>query len=254
MVVGASGEVDVTTWDLSSLSVLPPAGSHDDFTITVVATASEVNSTSEADSQATIDVVVHENKPTVTQSDVNVVDEDHSAIGNVLTDIDGRDSDEDNLLSVEYFSINNVSYPAGASVTLSEGTFVMQANGAYEFTPNANWSGQLPVITYTTNTGASDTLSIQVVPVADAPQVSMTIGEMEVVNVATEQTDDGRYETSQDKTIPVSVSVELTDIDSSESLGSQIVVTGIPAGVEVYVNDSLIVSQPNGSYLSLIHI
>ena len=248
-IIGASGEVDVTTWDLSSLSVLPPAGSHDDFTITVVATASEVNSTSEADSQATIDVVVHENKPTVTQSDVNVVDEDHSAIGNVLTDIDGRDSDEDNLLSVEHFSINNVSYPAGGSVTLSEGTFVMQANGAYEFTPNANWSGQLPVITYTTNTGASDTLSIQVVPVADAPQVSMTIGEMEVVNVATEQTDDGRYETSQDKTIPVSVSVELTDIDSSESLGSQIVVTGIPAGVEVYVNDSLIVSQPNGSYL-----
>ncbi|ARC92094.1 hypothetical protein B6A42_08300 [Vibrio coralliilyticus] len=249
VIIGASGEVDVTTWDLSSLSVLPPAGSHDDFTITVVATASEVNSTSEADSQATIDVVVHENKPTVTQSDVNVVDEDHSAIGNVLTDIDGRDSDEDNLLSVEHFSINNVSYPAGGSVTLSEGTFVMQANGAYEFTPNANWSGQLPVITYTTNTGASDTLSIQVVPVADAPQVSMTIGEMEVVNVATEQTDDGRYETSQDKTIPVSVSVELTDIDSSESLGSQIVVTGIPAGVEVYVNDSLIVSQPNGSYL-----
>ncbi|WFB46785.1 Ig-like domain-containing protein [Vibrio coralliilyticus] len=249
VIVGASGEVDVTTWDLSSLSVLPPAGSHDDFTITVVATASEVNSTSEADSQATIDVVVHENKPTVTQSDVNVVDEDHSANGNVLTDIDGRDSDEDNILSVEHFSINNVSYPAGGSVTLSEGTFVMQANGAYEFTPNANWSGQLPVITYTTNTGASDTLSIQVVPVADAPQVSMTIGEMEVVNVATEQTDDGRYETSQDKTIPVSVSVELTDIDSSESLGSQIVVTGIPAGVEVYVNDSLIVSQPNGSYL-----
>ncbi|NOJ25864.1 VWA domain-containing protein, partial [Vibrio coralliilyticus] len=249
VVVGASGEVDVTTWDLSSLSVLPPAGSHDDFTITVVATASEVNSTSEADSQATIDVVVHENKPTVTQSDANVVYEDHSAIGNVLTDIDGRDSDEDNILSVEHFSINNVSYPAGGSVTLSEGTFVMQANGAYEFTPNANWSGQLPVITYTTNTGASDTLSIQVVPVADAPQVSMIIGEMEVVNVATEQTDDGRYETSQDKTIPVSVSVELTDIDSSESLGSQIVVTGIPAGVEVYVNDSLIVSQPNGSYL-----
>ncbi|MCG9597400.1 Ig-like domain-containing protein [Vibrio sp. Isolate25] len=249
VVVGDSGEVDVTTWDLSSLSVLPPAGSHDDFTITVVATASEVNSTSEADSQATIDVVVHENKPTVTQSDVNVVDEDHSAIGNVLTDIEGRDSDEDNILSVEHFSINNVSYPAGGSVTLSEGTFVMQANGAYEFTPNANWSGQLPVITYTTNTGASDTLSIQVVPVADAPQVSMTIGEMEVVNVATEQTDDGRYETSQDKTIPVSVSVELTDVDSSESLGSQIVVTGIPAGVEVYVNDSLIVSQPNGSYL-----
>ncbi|MEI8636726.1 Ig-like domain-containing protein [Vibrio coralliilyticus] len=249
VVVGASGEVDVTTWDLSSLSVLPPAGSHDDFTITVVATASEVNSTSEADSRATIDVVVHENKPTVTQPDVNVVDEDRSAIGNVLTDIDGRDSDEDNILSVEHFSINNVSYPAGSSVTLSEGTFVMQADGGYEFTPNANWSGQLPVITYTTNTGASDTLSIQVVPVADAPQVSMTIGEMEVVNVATEQMEDGRYETSQDKTIPVNVAVALVDADGSEALGTEVVVTGIPTGVEVYVNDSLVSSQPNGSYL-----
>ncbi|MEL4337467.1 Ig-like domain-containing protein, partial [Shewanella xiamenensis] len=34
-------------------------------------------------------------------------------------------------------------------------------------TPNANWNGQVPVITYTTNTGSTATLTIEVTPEND---------------------------------------------------------------------------------------
>ncbi|WHF55300.1 cadherin-like domain-containing protein [Shewanella xiamenensis] len=35
---------------------------------------------------------------------------------------------------------------------LTGGTLVLNSNGSYSFTPNANWNGAVPVITYTTNT------------------------------------------------------------------------------------------------------
>ncbi|MEN4054163.1 Ig-like domain-containing protein, partial [Sulfurimonas sp. NWX79] len=43
--------------------------------------------------------------------------------------------------------------------------------GSYTFTPDANWNGAVPTATYTTNTGASDTLDITVTPVDDAPTI-----------------------------------------------------------------------------------
>ncbi|WHF55303.1 cadherin-like domain-containing protein [Shewanella xiamenensis] len=47
---------------------------------------------------------------------------------------------------------------------LTGGTLVLNSNGSYSFTPNANWNGAVPVITYTTNTGAIATLTITVTP------------------------------------------------------------------------------------------
>ncbi|WP_152619208.1 Ig-like domain-containing protein, partial [Shewanella sp. cp20] len=44
---------------------------------------------------------------------------------------------------------------------------VINADGSYTFTPNDNWNGSVPVITYTTNTGESATLTITVTPVDD---------------------------------------------------------------------------------------
>jgi hypothetical protein len=50
---------------------------------------------------------------------------------------------------------------------------VVAANGAYTFTPNANWNGTVPTITYSVSDGnggtASSTLAITVTPVNDSP-------------------------------------------------------------------------------------
>ncbi|MEH6465865.1 MAG: hypothetical protein V7771_18440, partial [Shewanella psychromarinicola] len=107
--------------------------------------------------------------------DENVVNEDTLATGNVLT----NDFEPDNLLSVTSFTIagSNTVHTAGANVVVLEnGTLQLLANGDYTFIPNANWSGDVPLITYTTNTGSKTTLTIDVTAVADAPNLGIENG------------------------------------------------------------------------------
>ncbi|WP_415641129.1 Ig-like domain-containing protein, partial [Shewanella loihica] len=92
------------------------------------------------------------------------VPEDTVASGNVLD----NDSDVDDELSVVSFEVNGNSYTAGSSVVLDGGTLVLNADGSYSFTPNADWNGYVPEVTYTTNTGATAILTIYVDPVDDA--------------------------------------------------------------------------------------
>ncbi|PWF63100.1 hypothetical protein CBX96_11420, partial [Shewanella sp. BC20] len=103
--------------------------------------------------------------PSVLANDSNTVPEDTVAAGNVLD----NDSDIDNTLSVVSYSVNGQTIAAGTAVTLEGGSLLINADGSYTFTPNANWNGQVPVITYTTNTGSTATLTIEVTPVNDAP-------------------------------------------------------------------------------------
>ncbi|PAR25885.1 choice-of-anchor K domain-containing protein [Vibrio metoecus] len=109
---------------------------------------------------------------TVTQPDHKSISEDTIATGNVLA----NDSDIDSTLSVTSFHVECVNgvYTAGnTTYQLAEGTLVLKANGDYTFDPKDNWSGSLPEITYTTNTGATGTLNINVEAVADAPNLTI---------------------------------------------------------------------------------
>ncbi|HBC3478344.1 TPA: choice-of-anchor K domain-containing protein [Vibrio cholerae] len=109
---------------------------------------------------------------TVTQPDHKSIAEDTIATGNVLA----NDSDIDSALSVTSFHVEGVNgvYTAGNTMyQLAEGTLVLKANGDYTFDPKDNWSGSLPKITYTTNTGATGTLNIHVEAVADAPNLTI---------------------------------------------------------------------------------
>ncbi|MFH0287258.1 tandem-95 repeat protein [Vibrio owensii] len=166
--------LDVTGWSLDSLTVTPPAGSHDDFTIAVTATSTESSNGDTEDSHATINVVVHENLATNTTSDVGITNEDSSLQGNVLL----NDTDGDNVLLVDHITVNNTDYAVGETVSLDSGSLVVNQDGSYKFEPVEHWSGDVPSITYTTNTGATETLDIEVVAVADAPKVTISVGEL----------------------------------------------------------------------------
>ncbi|GIU03162.1 retention module-containing protein [Shewanella morhuae] len=108
--------------------------------------------------------------PSILNNDSNIIDEDTIASGNVLD----NDSDVDSILSVVNFEINGTTYAAGTEVALESGSLVLNADGSYTFTPNENWNGQVPTITYTTNTGSSATLTINITPVADGgPSVTI---------------------------------------------------------------------------------
>ena len=110
--------------------------------------------------------VVLINDPTVVVADTNTIQEDEVATGNVLA----NDSDTDNVLSVASFVVDGVVYSAGNTATLNGiGTIIINPDGSYVFTPVENWNGAMPQVTYTTNTGASETLDITVNPVNDPP-------------------------------------------------------------------------------------
>ncbi|OZS54267.1 hypothetical protein BST55_02795 [Vibrio vulnificus] len=174
---GESSEYSVTGWDLDNIFVLPPSGSSDDFTIHIDAISSEKDSNSSAHKSTQIDVNVHENAPTNAINDRAVTQEDIKVSGNVLD----NDSDDDNVLSVVTVEVNNQVYGAGEVVQLAEGKLVVNSDGSYEFEPADNWSGTLPPVYYTTNTGANAILTVEVTAVADRPVVSITIGELQLV-------------------------------------------------------------------------
>ncbi|MEL0625054.1 Ig-like domain-containing protein, partial [Marinomonas arenicola] len=133
----------------------------------------------------------------ILSTDSSETSEDQAVSGNVLT----NDSDIDNTLAVSSFKIegDNTTH----TITINDdgtvdavdvrvdgvtvGSLVMNTDGSYSFTPTEDWSGSVPTITYTTNTGASSTLDIIVDAVADAPSLSV----IETVTITTNDVDTG---------------------------------------------------------------
>ena len=147
--------------------------------------------------------------PSVLAADSKTTLEDKIATGNVLT----NDRDVDNVLSVTKFTINGIEYNAGGTVTLANvGKLTLGANGDYTFTPADNWSGKVPTVTYTTNTGSSTTLDISVTAVADAPIVSATTTQV-----------------AENSSIALGLKVTSVDTDGSETQ-SITSIGGIPVG------------------------
>ncbi|WP_263148007.1 VCBS domain-containing protein, partial [Pseudomonas sp. RIT-PI-AD] len=108
------------------------------------------------------------------QAHSQTVDEDHSASGNLLGN--ATDVDHDTLSLVD-FSVDGVTHAAGSvAVIAGVGSLSVAADGQYSFTPQANWSGTLPTVTYSVSDGtttAQSSLTIQVTPVADAPLLDL---------------------------------------------------------------------------------
>ncbi|MBV7552581.1 retention module-containing protein [Pseudomonas sp. PDM28] len=161
-----STSVDITGWNLSTLKLTPPTNFNGDIPLTVTATAKDGDAPSASTSLPLVVHVAAVDDASVLQSDQITVEEDHNAIGNVLT----NDHDVDNALSVASFSVNGVngSFTAGQTATIAGvGTLIISSNGDYTFKPAADWNGNVPQVTYTTNTGSSSTLNISVTPVND---------------------------------------------------------------------------------------
>ncbi|MBT1446543.1 retention module-containing protein, partial [Shewanella sp. JM162201] len=156
--------------------------------------------------------------PTITADDSVTVSEGTVASGNVLD----NDTDIDSELSVASFTVNGTTAVAGTSVTLEGGVLVINADGSYTFTPNDNWNGTVPTVTYTTNTGATATLTINVTPVG---------GEGPNVVINTDADNDGfinNQELGDSTTVNVTIDITPTGAIAGDTLtvnGTQIVLT-----------------------------
>ncbi|WP_152978891.1 type I secretion C-terminal target domain-containing protein, partial [Shewanella xiamenensis] len=99
--------------------------------------------------------------------------EDQLVTGQLLT------NDHSSNTSIVSFTVmyngTLTSFNAGQTVALSIGSLLIQANGEFKFIPNQHWSGDVPPVTYTTNTGDTATLNITVQPVADKPLVDVIL-------------------------------------------------------------------------------
>ncbi|MFB2761042.1 retention module-containing protein, partial [Shewanella xiamenensis] len=166
--------------------------------------------------------------PSLLANDSITVDEDSVASGNVLS----NDSDIDSTLSVVSFTVNGNTVTAGTSVALEGGSLIINADGSYTFTPNANWNGQVPVITYTTNTGSTATLTINVTPVDDP---SVLVNDTNTV--------------AEDSVATGNVLSNDSDIDSTLSVVS-FTVNGntVTAGTSVALEGGSLVINADGSY------
>ena len=96
--------------------------------------------------------------------------EDTPVSGNLLS----NDSDIDgDTLSVTQFVVNGITFAAGTLSTLpGVGSLLVNPDGSYTFTPLANYSGAVPVVTYTVSDGAvtsTATLTLSIMAVNDAP-------------------------------------------------------------------------------------
>ncbi len=186
-------------------------------------------------------------------NDTKTVAEDTVATGNVLA----NDTDIDSTLSVSTFTIagSNTVYTAGSTVvTLTNGTLQLLSNGNYTFTPNANWNGDVPVITYTTNTGATATLTIKVTPVNDAPVIddyTNTINDSIANGTSVYNVNDAN--TGNDKDIDGdSLTYSFVHANGSNSLISEdgAFVINAQTGV-ISVNDTTKIDYDNGSQIQL---
>ncbi|MBA6381369.1 MULTISPECIES: tandem-95 repeat protein, partial [unclassified Colwellia] len=103
------------------------------------------------------------------------VAEDTTATGNVLDNAETADGP----MTVTSFTVGGNTYNAGDKVTLTEGELTLNTDGSYTFTPNDNFNGAVPVVSYTVTDGAGDTqsstLTISVTPVSDLSDDSETV-------------------------------------------------------------------------------
>jgi len=168
---GQDGDVEVKVELLESLP-------HSVDVDSILVTGIEVEAVSSKGETATSVVSVAVQDYVKVQTDSGNALEDNSVTGNVLTNDD--DYDADLTLQVTRVEVEGKSYDAGESIVLAgKGTLVVNQDGGYEFDPVDNWSGNVPEVTYTTNTGDSSTLAISVTAVADAPNVQLQVGELQ---------------------------------------------------------------------------
>ncbi|WP_114953922.1 Ig-like domain-containing protein [Sphingosinicella terrae] len=163
---GEHGTVVVNPDGTITYTPLPGYVGIDSYTYTVTAGGVEETTT------VTVDVA---NVTPTASPETETIPEDTPLSANVL-DNDG-DADADPI-TVTGFEIGGQVYSAGETARIpGVGTLVIDRSGNYVFTPDRDWNGKVPTVTYTVTDGndggiATSTLDISVTPVNDTPEAS----------------------------------------------------------------------------------
>ncbi|MCP1514025.1 retention module-containing protein [Pseudomonas rhodesiae] len=174
--------IDISTWNKATLVFNPAPDTNGLVNLTVTATAQDGAASPKSESITLPINVIAVDDPSVLKADIGSAQEDTVATGNVLT----NDSDVDNVLTVASFNVGGTTYTAGQTAVIAGvGSITIGANGAYTFTPVKDFNGDVPQIGYTTNTGSSSTLNVNIVAVDDPSVLKADTGSAQEDTVAT---------------------------------------------------------------------
>ncbi|WP_222611281.1 MULTISPECIES: Ig-like domain-containing protein [Undibacterium] len=181
---------------------------------------------------------------TVTEdTTLTVVDNAAGDLLNNATDVDG------NALTIASFTIAGVAgtQAVGAPVLITGvGTITINANGSYSFAPAANYTGAIPVITYTVSDGNggtdTSTLTLSMTAVNDAPvdgNETNTVTEDTTLTVADNAAGDLLNNATDVEGNALTVaSYTIAGVAGTQAVGAPVVISGV----------GTITINANGSY------
>ncbi|MBU3600741.1 tandem-95 repeat protein, partial [Polynucleobacter sp. 30F-ANTBAC] len=233
-----------------------PVANYNGTVPTVTYSLTDDNGTSVGDT-STLDITVTPvNDVFVDTNEAVTTPEDTPKSGNV---IDSGLTSGDGAITLTGFTVdtNNDGTPetftAGQTATIAGvGTLTIASDGAYTFTPVANYNGTVPTVTYSltddngTSVGDTSTLDITVTPVNDSP-----VDGNEVKNVV------------RNETLTVNASSGLllntSDVDGNSPIITTFVVAGISGsqvvGSPVAIPDyGVLTINADGSYTFVPHV
>ncbi len=174
-----STSTPLTPAEAASLVFIPATNFNGDVTIAFTVTDDSGAVSAPANEVVTVTPV---NDAPVDADESNSVTEDTTLTVDATSGLLANTSDVDGgAPSVTSFIVGGTTYtvtPGTPGVaTLASGTLTVNADGSYTFAPAANYTGAVPVITYTVSDGAggtdTSTLTLVMIPVNDAPIIDL---------------------------------------------------------------------------------
>ena len=180
--------------------------------------------------------------PPVVTDDTGTAQEDTAFSVSTSSGLLSNDSDPNgDTLSVTQFVVDGTAYTAGQTANLTEGALTINANESYAFTPEANYNGSVPAITYTVSDGNGN---------SDTRTLSLTVTNEQDTPVAT----DDAVTSPEDVPFNIAASSGLlsndTDVDGDTLSATQFVVdsTAYTAGQTANLTEGALTINADGSY------
>ncbi len=214
--------IDASGWNLDSLTLTPPANSHDDFTFSVKATATETatGTTNVTNEAITVHIEAVNDAPTAQDKTLSINEDGSHTFA--AADFGFDDIDTGDTLQ----SITITRLPSVGSLTLNDTPVTLNqaitaANiGNLKYAPAAHASGNSYAdLQFTVSDGglssSAQTLTFNVSPVTDAPTVVLNNDVYEDLSLDTNLISNGQFATNSDWTLSGSVGIS----SSRQSLG-----------------------------------
>ncbi|MEQ9488229.1 MAG: type I secretion C-terminal target domain-containing protein [Alphaproteobacteria bacterium] len=245
--VNPDGSVTLTADQLEGLTITPAANDSSDFTLAVTATSTDGDDTATTTGSIAVSVAADADAPTLTVNDASGTEDQAIAL-----DLSAALTDDSEALSITISDI-----PAGTTLSAGtvnpDGSVTLTADQleGLTITPAANDSSDFTLSVAATSTDGADTetvtstIDVSVSSVADAPTLTVSIGEPQVSYVTDGDGGTGDIPVDTNAAVPTSGddTITLDNMEMNENIDLQggndtLVIQGdLAGGNNINLND-----------------